>query len=181
VLCHSHSQEVFPYVCVELPVFQYLPIVSHSNAAWHWEESAHIYWNLTLEIFANIYQLPSQSSFSWASFPRLFSLCSHRRCSSPITISMTLCLSPSRRSLSFFEQGSPELDAVLQMWPHQGRRITSLELLATPFLMHLRIPIGFHVQRGTLLAQWPVIHHLIHHYLALLVLYYIGIYCIGES
>ena len=101
MLCHSHSKEVFPYVCVELPVFQFLPIVSHSIAAWHWEESAPIYLNLTLEIFANIYQIPSQSSFSWASFPRLFSFSFYGRRCRPLIIFVDLHRTPSRRSLSF--------------------------------------------------------------------------------
>jgi len=43
--------------------------------------------------------------------------------------------------------GSPELDIVFQMWPHQGRvegRITSLNLLATHFN---GIPLAFWATR----------------------------------
>lgn len=46
----------------------------------------------------------------------------------------------------FLELESPELDAVLQTWSHQGRvdgRTTSLNLLATFILMHPRIDITF--------------------------------------
>ena len=50
----------------------------------------------------------------------------------------------------FPELGIPDLDAVLQMGPHEGRverdewgRVTSLALLATYLLMQLRILLAF--------------------------------------
>jgi len=51
----------------------------------------------------------------------------------------------------FFELGNPELNTVLQLWPPPGSaegRITSLNLLATLFSMHPRIPLAFLATRS---------------------------------
>jgi len=50
----------------------------------------------------------------------------------------------------FCARRSPELDAALQLWPHQGTtegRITCLALLATLFVTHPWVPLAF-------LATW---------------------------
>jgi len=62
--------------------------------------------------------------------------------------------SPPLDSLQQFpvclEEKSPELDSVLQVWPHQGwveGKDHFLDLLATLFIMHLVIPLAFFATR----------------------------------
>ena len=71
-----------------------------------------------------------------------------------LIISVVLCWTLSRRSLSF-ELMSPKLDAALQVWPHQGRaegkdhlpRPAGHSILSAP-----QDPIGLLGHQGALLA-----------------------------
>ncbi|XP_068785779.1 uncharacterized protein [Struthio camelus] len=113
VLCHPHSQEVFPHLHKELPVFQCAPVASHPVTGHHGEETGLILSTPPLQILVHIDQITSQSSLlqaEQAQLPQPFligemlqslnHLCSPPLDSSSATFSLVL--------------GSPELDTGLQ-------------------------------------------------------------------
>lgn len=48
IICQHYSKEALPYVCMEVPVFQFVPIATCSVAGHHWKEPATICLTLTL-------------------------------------------------------------------------------------------------------------------------------------
>jgi len=75
VLCHPQREEVLPHVQTELPVLQFVPVASCPVAGHHLKEFGPILLTPTLEIFIDIYKVPSQPSLlqaQQAQFPQPF-------------------------------------------------------------------------------------------------------------
>ena len=103
VLRHPQSKEVLPHVQMELPMLQFVPISPCPVTGHHWKESGLILLTLTLEIFINIYKIPSQSSLLQAKHARSLSLFSF---SSPLIIFVALWWTLSSSSSSFLNWGA---------------------------------------------------------------------------
>lgn len=74
--------------------------------------------DLPVQVFTYTHELPLTLLSFRLNSPSL-SQHSQDRCSSPFNIFVALHCTRSSSSISFFVQGSPELDPALQMWPHQ--------------------------------------------------------------
>lgn len=69
-------------------------------------------------IFTHTYEIPRSLTFCRPSSPSSLSLFSYQRGSSPFTTFMALCWTQSSTYMSSLYAWSPELDTVLQGWPH---------------------------------------------------------------
>ena len=65
MLLHSDSKYVFLHVCVEIPVFQFVPVTPRPVTGHHWKEPGPIHLTSTLQISIGIGKIPSQSSLGW--------------------------------------------------------------------------------------------------------------------
>ena len=107
MLCHPHTEEILPCVSVELAVFQPVSTVSCPVAA------QHSFVSHSLGTYSD--EIPPQSSLLQAEQPAL-SAFPHW---APDHLRGSL-LDSLHQLPAFLELGSPELDTVLQAWPHQG-------------------------------------------------------------
>lgn len=141
VLSHLHS--IIRHIQVELPVHHLLPIASGPIPWHHWEEPGSIllapsfrYWQTLMRFTLSVI-----SFWGWTSPVSLW-----ERCFSLLIIFVALHWTCSVSSLSLLSWGA-------QNWTQHSRcgltrsewrgRITSLELLATLFLMNPRTPLAF--------------------------------------
>jgi len=118
VFRHPYHEEVSTYLCVEfLPMIQIVAISPYPVPTDCWKKSGFIPLPPALKILININWIPSQSSFLKAEQTQVAQpFLTGEMLQAFYHLHWTL----SRRSLSFFVSGSPELDTLLQVRPDQG-------------------------------------------------------------
>ena len=137
MFCHPHNKEVFPHTQMELPVFQFGPVVFYSVSGHHRKESGCTLRTACFNIFAHINKISSQSSLLQAEDFQV----SHPFLIKKILQAPKHLRGPSRSALSF-------LNWETKIWKQHSQwgltraesrgRITSLDVLTILFLMQYK-------------------------------------------
>ena len=118
VLSQPHSKKAIPDVQRDPPVFQFVPIASGPVTGHQWKEPGSILFAPSLQEFMYTNKVPLNLLFS-----RLNSRSSLSLSSPKMLQSLHHLGGPLLDSLQYVHVslvlGSPALDTVLQMWPHQ--------------------------------------------------------------